>query len=65
MADAELGDDVYGEDPTINRLEAIAAERLGKEAAVFVSSGTQGNLTAVLSHCQRGDEYIAGQMSHT
>jgi threonine aldolase len=65
MADAELGDDVYGEDPTINRLEAMAAERLGKEAAVFVSSGTQGNLTAVLSHCQRGDEYIAGQMSHT
>jgi threonine aldolase len=56
MADAELGDDVYGEDPTINRLEAMAAERLGKEAAVFVSSGTQGNLTPVLSHCQRGDE---------
>jgi len=64
MADAEVGDDVYGEDPTVNRLEALAAEMLGHEAAVFVASGTQGNLLALLSHCQRGDEYIAGQLSH-
>jgi threonine aldolase len=64
MAEAELGDDVYGEDPTVNRLEAMAAGRLGKEAAVFVSSGTQGNLTALLSHCGRGDEYIAGHKAH-
>jgi threonine aldolase len=65
MAEAELGDDVYGEDPTVNKLEALAAERLGKEAALFVSSGTQSNLLALISHCQRGDEYIAGQMAHT
>ena len=65
MAAAELGDDVYGEDPTVNRLEALAAEKLGKEAALFVSSGTQSNLIGILCHCQRGDEYIAGQMAHT
>lgn len=65
MSTAEVGDDVYGEDPTINQLEALAAEMLGKEAALFVTSGTQGNLLAVMSHCQRGDEYIAGQTSHT
>lgn len=65
MAEAELGDDVYGEDPTVNRLEALAAERLGAEAAVLVTSGTQGNLLALLSHCQRGDEYIAGEDAHT
>jgi threonine aldolase len=64
MANAEVGDDVYGEDPTVNRLEAVAAEMLGHEAAVFVATGTQGNLLALLSHCQRGDEYIAGQLSH-
>lgn len=64
MAEAEVGDDVYGEDPTVNRLEARAAEMLGHEAALFVSSGTQGNLLALLSHCQRGDEYIAGQTAH-
>ena len=64
MADAEVGDDVYGEDPTVNRLEATAAERLGKEAALFVSSGTQANLLAIMSHCGRGDEYIAGQTAH-
>ena len=64
MANAEVGDDVYGEDPTVNRLEALAAEMLGQEAAVFVATGTQGNLLALLSHCQRGDEYIAGQLSH-
>ncbi len=65
MAAAELGDDVYGEDPTVNRLEALAAEMLGKEAALYVSSGTQSNLLAIMSHCQRGDEYIVGQTAHT
>ncbi|MCG3208267.1 MAG: L-allo-threonine aldolase [Anaerolineae bacterium] len=65
MAAAEVGDDVYGEDPTVNRLEALAAERLGKEAALFVTSGTQSNLLAIMSHCQRGEEYIVGQTAHT
>lgn len=65
MAEAELGDDVYGEDPTVNRLEAMAAEELGKQAAVFVPSGTMGNLAAVLAHCNRGDEVILGDVSHT
>lgn len=65
MATAELGDDVYGEDPTINKLERLAAERLGKEAALFVSSGTQSNLLAIMTHCARGDEYIVGQTAHT
>lgn len=64
MAEAEVGDDVYGEDPTVMRLEAMVAERLGKEAAVFVPSGTMGNLIAVLSHCGRGDEMILGDQSH-
>ncbi len=64
MADAEVGDDVYGEDPSVNRLEKLAAQKLGHEAALFVSSGTQGNLLALLGHCQRGDEYIAGQLAH-
>lgn len=64
MAQAELGDDVYGEDPTVNRLEALAAERLGKEAAVLVVSGTMGNLCAVLSHCGRGEEAIVGDQCH-
>ena len=65
MAAAEVGDDVYGEDPTVNRLEPLVAEMLGKEAAVFVPSGTQGNLLGVMSHCERGDEYIVGQQAHT
>lgn len=65
MAQAELGDDVYGEDPTINRLEAMAADLLGKQAAVFVPSGTMGNLAAILAHCGRGDEIIIGDISHT
>ena len=65
MAAAEVGDDVFGEDPTINRLERTAAERLGKEAAIFATSGTQSNLLALLSHCQRGEEYIVGQVAHT
>ena len=64
MYEAELGDDVYGEDPTVNALEAKAAERLGKEAAVFVASGTMGNLVSVLAHAQRGDEIILGNQSH-
>jgi threonine aldolase len=65
MLAAEVGDDVYGEDPTVNRLEALAASMLGKEAAVFVCSGTQSNLLALLAHCERGDEYIVGQQGHT
>jgi len=65
MAEAELGDDVYGEDPSVNRLQAMAAERLGKEAALFVPSGTMGNLAAVLAHCGRGDEAIMGDCAHT
>ena len=65
MHDAELGDDVYGEDPTVNELERYAAELTGKEAAVFTPSGTQSNLIALLSHCQRGHEYIVGQSAHT
>ena len=62
---AETGDDVYGEDPTVNRLEQLAITMTGKAAAIYVTSGTQGNLLAMLSHCQRGDEYIAGQQAHT
>ena len=65
MFAAELGDDVYGEDPTINRLETMAAERLGKDAAVFVPSGTMANLIALLVHCGRGEEAIMGNMAHT
>lgn len=65
MAEAELGDDVYGDDPSVNRLQDLAAERLGFEAALFVPSGTQSNLVALLSHCERGDEYIVGQLAHT
>jgi threonine aldolase len=65
MAEAEVGDDVFGDDPTVNRLQAMAAERLGTEAALFVPSGTQSNLVALLSHCARGDEYIVGQYAHT
>lgn len=65
MAEAEVGDDVYGEDPTVNQLENLAAEILGKEAAILATSGTQSNLLGVLSHCERGDEYIVGQQAHT
>jgi threonine aldolase len=65
MADAPLGDDVYGEDPTVNALESLAAEMLGTEAAIFAPSGTQSNLLALLAHCERGDEYIVGQSAHT
>ncbi len=65
MFEAHLGDDVYGEDPTINQLEALAAERLRKDAGLFVPSGTMANLVCLLSHCARGDEAIMGNMSHT
>ncbi len=64
MAEAEVGDDVYRDDPTVNKLEAMAAEKLGKESAIFVPSGTMGNLLALLVHCQRGDEVIVGDKSH-
>ena len=64
MANAELGDDVFGEDPSVNRLEALAAEMVGHEAAIFVVSGTMGNLTGVMTHCQRGDELIVGGNAH-
>ncbi|MEE8412781.1 MAG: GntG family PLP-dependent aldolase [Acidobacteriota bacterium] len=64
MATARVGDDVFGEDPSINELEALAADKLGKEAALFVTSGTQGNLIAVLGHARRGDEAILGYESH-
>ncbi len=65
MYRAEVGDDVYGEDPTVNRLEAMAAERTGQEAGLFVVSGTMANLLALLTHCNRGDEVIFGSLSHT
>ncbi len=65
MANAEVGDDVYGEDPTVNRLEELSAHMMGKEAGLFVPSGTMGNLTAVLTHCTRGDEAIMGHLGHT
>ena len=65
ILNAEVGDDVYGEDPTVNQLEHIVADKLGFEAALFVSSGTQSNLLALFSHCERGDEYIVGQQAHT
>ena len=65
MAEAEVGDDVFGDDPTVIRLQEIAAETLGTEAALFLPSGTQSNLCALLSHCERGDEYIVGQHAHT
>lgn len=65
MITASVGDDVYGEDPTVNELEAMAASMLGMQDAVFCTSGTQSNLLALLVHCQRGDEYIVGQLAHT
>ncbi|MBN2676719.1 MAG: low-specificity L-threonine aldolase [Anaerolineaceae bacterium] len=65
MAAADVGDDVYGEDSTVIRLEELSAERLGKEAGLFIPSGTMGNLVAVLTHCGRGDEVILGDISHT
>jgi len=65
MADAEVGDDVFGEDPTVNRLEEMTARLLGKPAAVFVASGTMGNLVSLLTHCGRGNEVILGDQSHS
>ena len=65
MFAAQLGDDVYGEDPSVNMLEKKAALLLGKEDAIFCSSGTQSNLIALMAHCDRGDEYIVGQDAHT
>ncbi|MGF1758653.1 low-specificity L-threonine aldolase [Photobacterium sagamiensis] len=64
MAVASVGDDVYGDDPTVNDLEQWSAERHGFEAAIFCSSGTQANLLALMSHCERGDEYLCGQQAH-
>lgn len=64
MASAEVGDDVFGEDPTVNRLQEMAAERMGKEAALYVASGTMANLVCLLSHCERGDEVYLGDQSH-
>ncbi|MEM7325646.1 MAG: low-specificity L-threonine aldolase [Actinomycetota bacterium] len=65
MAAADVGDDVWGDDPTVTRLEGATAQLLGKAAAVFVPSGTQSNLCALMAHCQRGDEYIVGENAHT
>lgn len=65
MASAVVGDDVYEEDPTVNKLEELAAEVTGKEAALFVASGTMGNLIAILVHCRRGDEAVMGHLGHT
>lgn len=65
MAQARVGDDVYGEDPTVNHLQELAAEMCGKEAGLFVPSGTMGNLIGILAHCQRGDEAILGDKAHT
>ncbi|MFA0442639.1 low-specificity L-threonine aldolase [Vibrio sp. 10N.286.49.C2] len=64
MANAPVGDDVYGDDPTVNDLELWAAERHGFEAAMFTTSGTQANLLGLMAHCQRGDEYLCGQQAH-
>ena len=65
MATAPVGDDVFGDDPSVNALQERIAAMLGKEAALYVASGTQSNLVAIMSHCGRGDEYIVGQMAHT
>ena len=65
IADAKLGDDVLDEDPTIHKLEKKSAKLTGKEAALFVPSGTMANLTAILAHCERGDEVILGDQAHT
>jgi threonine aldolase len=65
MAAAEVGDDVFGDDPTVNRLQAVTAERFGFEAALFFPTGTQSNLAALMAHCGRGDEFLVGQEAHT
>src|ERR1700744_6385527 len=65
MTAAPVGDDVWGDDPTVNRLQAVVAERAGKDAGLFFPSGTQSNLAALMSHCARGEEVILGQRAHT
>src|ERR1700678_1211202 len=65
MAAAEVGDDVYGDDPTVNRLQSALAERFGFPGALFFPTGTQSNLAALMAHCDRGDEYLVGQDAHT
>ncbi len=65
MMSAPVGDDVYGDDPTVNDLQDFAADLLGHESALFMPTGTQSNLVALLTHCQRGDEYIVGADAHT
>ena len=65
MAAADVGDDVFGDDPSVNALQERIAALLGKEAALFVPSGTMSNLCALMSHCQRGDEALVGQLAHT
>ena len=65
MLNAEVGDDVYGDDPTVNELQEYAADLFGFEEALFTCSGTQANLIALLAHCERGDEYLVGQTAHT
>jgi threonine aldolase len=65
MLAADVGDDVWGDDRTVNRLQVVVAERAGKEAALFLPSGTMSNLAALMAHCERGDEYIVGQLAHT
>ena len=65
MAAAEVGDDVFGDDPTVNRLQEVCAERFGMAAGLFFPSGTQSNLAAVMAHCARGEEVILGQDAHT
>jgi threonine aldolase len=65
MTSADVGDDVWGDDPTVLRLQAVVAERTGKEAGLFFPSGTQSNLAALMAHCERGDEYLVGQLAHT
>lgn len=64
MAAAEVGDDVYGDDPTVNRLQAVVAERFGYQSALFFATGTQSNLAALMAHCGRGDEFLVGQDAH-
>ena len=65
MLSAEVGDDVWGDDPTVLRLQAVVAERTGKQAGLFFPTGTQANLAALMAHCGRGDEYLVGQQAHT
>ena len=65
MMAAPVGDDVFGDDPSVNALQARIADITGKEAALFMPSGTQSNLCALMAHCERGDEYIVGQLAHT